>query len=124
MTCGENAECLNTEGSYSCGCKSGFTGDGYNCTGRYMNKVHVCELCIERGCIRYFLYLQISMSVQPKACVQLAHSVIILLGATYVNVNQVLPRMVTLVKVCKNTCLIFCVCMYKPSKKKAYSVYG
>ena len=89
-----------------------------------MNKVHVCKLCIERGCIRCFLYLQISMSVQPKACVQLAHSVIILLGATYVNVNQVLPRMVTLVKVCKNTCLIFCVCMYKPSKKKAYSVYG
>ena len=34
VTCGENAECLNTEGSYSCGCKSGFTGDGYNCTSK------------------------------------------------------------------------------------------
>ena len=31
VTCGENAECLNTEGTYSCQCKSGFTGDGYNC---------------------------------------------------------------------------------------------
>ena len=35
VTCGENAECLNTEGSYSCQCKSGFTGDGYNCTGLF-----------------------------------------------------------------------------------------
>ena len=34
VTCGENAGCLNTEGTYSCQCKSGFTGDGYsNCTG-------------------------------------------------------------------------------------------
>ena len=31
VTCGENAECLNTEGTYSCQCKSGFAGDGYNC---------------------------------------------------------------------------------------------
>jgi hypothetical protein len=32
VTCGENAECLNTEGSYSCGCKSGFIRTGDNCT--------------------------------------------------------------------------------------------
>ena len=31
--CGENAECVNTEGNYICQCDPGFTGDGYNCTG-------------------------------------------------------------------------------------------
>ena len=36
VTCGENAECLNTDGSYSCQCMSGFAGDGYsNCTGLF-----------------------------------------------------------------------------------------
>ena len=33
--CGENAECVNTEGNYSCQCDLGFTGDGYNCTGLF-----------------------------------------------------------------------------------------
>ena len=29
----ENAECVNTVGNYSCQCKPGYTGDGYNCAG-------------------------------------------------------------------------------------------
>ena len=32
-TCHEDAECHDTEGSYWCECRPGFTGDGYNCTG-------------------------------------------------------------------------------------------
>ena len=32
--CGKNAECINTEGSFSCECIAGFFGDGYNCTGQ------------------------------------------------------------------------------------------
>ena len=32
---GENSECVNTEGNYSCQCEPGFTGDGYNCTGLF-----------------------------------------------------------------------------------------
>ena len=28
------AECTNTEGSYTCECKPGFTGDGKECTGK------------------------------------------------------------------------------------------
>lgn len=31
--CDENAECKNGRGNYKCICKSGYTGDGYNCTG-------------------------------------------------------------------------------------------
>lgn len=35
VTCHENAECYNTEGSYQCICRLGFTGDGLiNCTGK------------------------------------------------------------------------------------------
>ena len=31
--CDTNAECSNTEGSYTCSCRVGFTGDGKNCAG-------------------------------------------------------------------------------------------
>ena len=31
--CDENAECANIDGSYSCTCKEGFTGNGTTCEG-------------------------------------------------------------------------------------------
>ena len=31
--CDINATCSDTNGSYYCQCKDGFTGDGVNCTG-------------------------------------------------------------------------------------------
>ena len=35
--CGENAQCINLDGSYNCECNPGFTGDSFtgnnNCTG-------------------------------------------------------------------------------------------
>ena len=36
--CDRDAICSNTKGSYSCHCKQGFVGDGFNCTGENTNK--------------------------------------------------------------------------------------
>lgn len=33
--CDENADCANSDGSYSCTCKQGFTGDGVSCSGMH-----------------------------------------------------------------------------------------
>ena len=30
--CHENAQCINTEGSFTCSCNTGYTGDGVTCT--------------------------------------------------------------------------------------------
>ena len=32
--CDSNAQCNNTDGSYMCGCLSGYQGDGRSCTGK------------------------------------------------------------------------------------------
>ena len=32
--CHENANCTNTEGSYTCSCNPGYTGDGVTCTSK------------------------------------------------------------------------------------------
>ena len=32
--CHGDAQCTNTEGSYTCFCSPGYTGDGKHCTGR------------------------------------------------------------------------------------------
>ena len=35
--CDTNAECSNTEGSYTCSCRVGYTGDGKSCAGSSIN---------------------------------------------------------------------------------------
>ena len=32
--CHENAQCTNTEGSFTCSCNPGYTGNGVNCTSK------------------------------------------------------------------------------------------
>jgi len=34
--CHADATCQNTEGSFTCTCKSGYGGDGFNCVGRLL----------------------------------------------------------------------------------------
>ena len=31
--CDENADCINTDGSFECVCNPGYTGDGKDCEG-------------------------------------------------------------------------------------------
>ena len=39
--CDENAQCTNTEGSFTCSCYPGYAGDGRTeCTGEWVNNIH------------------------------------------------------------------------------------
>ena len=33
-TCHKHATCSNTDGSYTCQCEVGYTGDGFSCEGK------------------------------------------------------------------------------------------
>ena len=35
-----NTECTNTDGSYTCSCTPGYSGDGMNCSGECMAVMH------------------------------------------------------------------------------------
>ena len=39
--CSLHALCFNTEGSFNCSCKDGFSGDGINCIGYCKLSVHL-----------------------------------------------------------------------------------
>jgi hypothetical protein len=41
QNCHSNATCNNTDGSFTCACNSGYTGDGINCTGMSWDTNHV-----------------------------------------------------------------------------------
>ena len=32
--CDKNAACVNTDGSFTCTCNTGYSGDGFNCSGK------------------------------------------------------------------------------------------
>ena len=44
--CSANADCTNTEGSYTCSCREGFQGDGFTCDGMtYQSLVSLVFSC-------------------------------------------------------------------------------
>ena len=42
--CHVNADCFNTIGNFSCVCKDGYYGDGFNCTGITVVSPVMCML--------------------------------------------------------------------------------
>lgn len=64
-TCHSNADCVNTVGSYKCRCRSGYTGNGHQCTGMY--------ILIERSRISMYTSIyayrkDMDINVQECAC--------------------------------------------------------
>ena len=57
--CDENAQCTNTDGSYTCSCNPGYSGDGVSCT----SKLATTVLAISCTYIIYLFNLQMSMNV-------------------------------------------------------------
>ena len=45
-TCHEDAQCVNTQTHFECECKSGFWGNGYNCTGGNYWTFYSCFLLL------------------------------------------------------------------------------
>ena len=45
--CHANATCNNTDGSYTCTCNDGYSGDGVNCTGKpsFSLQYLICRIC-------------------------------------------------------------------------------
>ena len=41
--CDENANCTNSDGSYTCNCKQGFSGNGTVCEGVFWSPTVVCD---------------------------------------------------------------------------------
>ena len=39
--CHENAQCINTEGSFTCSCNPGYTGDGVACTSKLLMQKNI-----------------------------------------------------------------------------------
>jgi len=50
--CSSNAECTNTNGSFSCSCRTGYHGDGFTCIGKIIvniplnSRVHKAALVL------------------------------------------------------------------------------
>jgi len=68
IPCDENADCTNTDGSYSCSCKQGFSGNGTVCGGMldysFIYKSDWSGHCTAYGLLLFAFPLpKISMSV-------------------------------------------------------------
>ena len=57
--CDENAQCTNTDGSYTCSCNTGYVGDGVSCTSKLATTL-LAILCMY---LIPLFKLQMSMSV-------------------------------------------------------------
>ena len=56
MPCHDNAACNNNIGSFECECLAGYSGNGFNCSGKYL----LFLVCL----MTYSMVLQMLMNVQ------------------------------------------------------------
>ena len=93
--CDENAQCTNTEGSYTCSCNPGYTGDGIICASKLPTPL-LAILCTHL--IHQLFNVQISMSViwkyihvipMPTVLTQMAASTVHVERALKVTVSTV-----------------------------------
>ena len=60
--CSNNAACNNTFGSYECECFDGFTGDGFNCSGRFnQSNIKKSSKCV---CLNRVTYKMMFVGLQ------------------------------------------------------------
>jgi len=52
--CHDQANCLNTNGSYTCSCKIGYSGDGFNCEG---SNFIFDSILYDFVCLSFFCFL-------------------------------------------------------------------
>ena len=73
--CDENADCFNNDGSFSCVCKNGFTGNGTVCLGKifFSGLIVICWLVYDNDDeeVDVMILLQISTSVKSGICVMM-----------------------------------------------------
>ena len=68
--CDENSDCSNSEGSYSCTCKTGFTGNGAICEGvRYLEKLSTSPLYFDIKCGDVISFLSFHVSLRASSTV-------------------------------------------------------
>lgn len=67
-TCDGNAVCKNMQGSYTCKCKEGFSGDGKTCIGNdisinltnFINSIDLNRIYIQNSCNYLVLYTNLN----------------------------------------------------------------
>ena len=65
--CDTNANCQNTNGSYTCTCKTGYSGDGKTCTGKERKKPAWYIVLIPAG-MKTYLWQSHSISNTFSSC--------------------------------------------------------
>ena len=66
--CVANANCQNTEGSFVCTCKPGYSGDGVSCTGENNTLVFFTKNLF----LVNFSYVALKPSLQPQGSMKLS----------------------------------------------------